>query len=364
MKIRCIEAGTVSGIRSQAIYHGLAYARTPATPDTVVLVTPGSPYMCIGYFQDAGQEIDLAWCRDHQLPVIRRETGGGAVYIDDGQLFVQWIFDPRSLPVRVDQRFQLFIEPLVETYKFFGIEAYYHPINDVHVAGRKIVGTGAGTIGEAQVVTGNFLFDFDFDTMLQAVNLPSQAFRQAVQDNLNKYLTTMTRELERLPAREEIAAVYRQKCAATLGVELQSGDFTDAEWQAIEEQEARLSKEEWLIKVQKQRPDHKLFKIHLGVWIGQVSKPYDGGQIGALVTLNEGLITGLELSWEGLERPYTLAEITTLMIGHLAEKEELIDLLMPVTGADDSLAWAACINQVYELQKLQTGNVTRLARRN
>ena len=88
MKLRLIDAGTVSGIRSQSIYHGLAYAQELETPNTIVLVTPGTPYMCVGFFQDVKNELDINYCNKNQLPIIRRETGGGAVYIDNGQLFV------------------------------------------------------------------------------------------------------------------------------------------------------------------------------------------------------------------------------------------------------------------------------------
>ncbi|MCH8231309.1 MAG: lipoate--protein ligase family protein [Bacteroidetes bacterium] len=160
MAVRLIDAGTVSFVRSQTLYHGLSYVQTPDTPDTIVLVTPQSRYMCIGFFQDAALELNLDYCQKNHIPVIRRETGGGTVYIVEGQLFVQWIFQKGVLPARSDHRFQLFIKPLVETYKFFGIDAYYHPVNDVHVDGKKIAGTGAGTIDDAEVVTGNFLFGF------------------------------------------------------------------------------------------------------------------------------------------------------------------------------------------------------------
>ena len=91
MVIRLIEAGTVSHLRSQTIYHGLAYARTEATPPTIVLATPAEPYVCVGFHQDIEAEIDLEYCASNDLPVLRRETGGGAVYLDSDQLFVQWV---------------------------------------------------------------------------------------------------------------------------------------------------------------------------------------------------------------------------------------------------------------------------------
>ena len=68
MNLRFIDAGTVSGLRSQTIYHGLGYAQTPETPDTIVLATPGTPYMCIGFFQDLENELDINYCRTKGLP--------------------------------------------------------------------------------------------------------------------------------------------------------------------------------------------------------------------------------------------------------------------------------------------------------
>ena len=55
--VRLIDAGVVSAIRSQALYHGLAHARTADSPDTVVLATPGEPYVCIGYHQNLEHTI-------------------------------------------------------------------------------------------------------------------------------------------------------------------------------------------------------------------------------------------------------------------------------------------------------------------
>jgi lipoate-protein ligase A len=83
------------------------------TPDTIILVSPNAPYVCIGYHQDIEKEVDLEYCKAHGLPVYRREVGGGAVYLDNGQLFTQWIFHKEDLPVSLEERFKLYIDPLV-----------------------------------------------------------------------------------------------------------------------------------------------------------------------------------------------------------------------------------------------------------
>ena len=357
MKIRFIDAGAVSGLRSQSIYHGLAYAQKPDTPDTIVLVTPETPYMCIGFFQDPEIELNMKYCRAKQLPVVRRETGGGAVYIDNGQLFVQWVFQQNSLPKRVDQRFQLFVKPLIETYKFFGIDAYYHPINDVHVAGKKIVGTGAGTIGEAQVVTGNFLFDFDYSTMINAINVPSDNFRNAVANNLQQYLTTMKQELEILPERKDVIKVYREKCEEILGLQSELGNFTDKELQLMEEWDNKFVDEDWLYQTSRKPSDNKLFKIHLGVWIGQVSEKIDGGILEALITMKDDYITEIKLAVKGLETlDYSVSELENSLIGILMDRELISQKVQSIVGDHFHNEWVDCIYKMKELQLQQTGN--------
>ena len=92
MAIRLIDAGTVSHLRSQTIYHGLAHARTESTPDTIVLATPAVPYVCVGFHQDLEWEIDLEFCRErggtplfNQTPYLTPEQAQTSFYAEDGR---------------------------------------------------------------------------------------------------------------------------------------------------------------------------------------------------------------------------------------------------------------------------------------
>jgi len=84
--------------RSQTVYHAVGYAMKESTPNTIIMVSPNGPYVSIGYHQDIQKEVDLDYCAQHNLPVYRREVGGGAVFLDNGQLFTQWIFHKEDLP--------------------------------------------------------------------------------------------------------------------------------------------------------------------------------------------------------------------------------------------------------------------------
>ncbi|MCK7483847.1 MAG: hypothetical protein M0C28_47775 [Candidatus Moduliflexus flocculans] len=73
--IRLLELGSVPAVRSQTCYHAAAYSLAEGTPDTVILVSPSEPYVCVGYHQEVDREVDRAYCRERGLPVFRREVG-------------------------------------------------------------------------------------------------------------------------------------------------------------------------------------------------------------------------------------------------------------------------------------------------
>ena len=291
--IRLIDAGTVPPLRSQTIYHGLAYAREETTPDTIVLATPAEPYVCVGFHQDIAHEIDADFCQAQGLLVLRRETGGGAVYLDSDQLFVQWVMGEGSLPTRIDRRFELFSRPLVSTYQQFGIDAQFRPVNDVHIEGRKIAGTGAARIGNAEVLVGNFIFDFDTAVMTKVLRAPSESFRDQVDRSLSKYMTSMSRELDAVPQRSEVSHAYIGECEKALQRELEVGELTAPEIEAIEEVERRFLSAGFLTRPGGlRRPG---VKIHEDVHVVERVHDVDGGSIRVTARLREGRIEDVSL---------------------------------------------------------------------
>ena len=191
--MRLYNLGKIPWQESQLIYHALAELGWEA----LSLVSPSSPYVCIGFHQDAEQEVDLEYCRTHQIPVFRRDLGGGAVYLDGDQLFFQLILrnDNPEVPKRKEVFYQKFLQPVVDVYRRIGIPAEYKPINDVMVGGRKISGTGVGEIGDRVVFVGNLILDFNYDEMARVLKVPDEKFRDKVYKTLKENLTTIRREL-------------------------------------------------------------------------------------------------------------------------------------------------------------------------
>lgn len=185
--------GKIPWEESQLIYHALAKLGR----ESLCLVSPATPYVCIGFHQDVEQEVDLEFCKANNIPIFRREVGGGAVFLDGKQLFFQLIIqrDNPIAPKRIDAFYKKFLQPVIEVHRQIGIEAQYKPVNDLVVETRKISGTGAAEIGDCIVFVGNLILDFDYDTMSRVLKIPDEKFRDKVKKTIEENLSTIKKEL-------------------------------------------------------------------------------------------------------------------------------------------------------------------------
>ena len=292
--IRLLDLQLVPPVRSQTIYHAVAYALDANSPDTIILVGPTEPYVCIGFHQELDKEVDVEFCGAHGLPMFRREVGGGAVYLDKNQVFAQWIFHRNGLPADLGERFALYIEPLVETYQALGIPANYRPINDIHVQGKKIGGTGAAQMGDAEVVVGSLMFDFNFELMSKVLKVSSEKMRDKIFQSLNEYMTTMTRQLGRTPDRAAVVKIYLAQVEAALGRQIVAGEPTARELAIAEELDRKFATDEWLY--QKGGLRQHGVKIHEDVRVIEAAHKAPGGLIRVTARVRDGRIDDLTLS--------------------------------------------------------------------
>jgi len=292
--IRLLDLALVPPVRSQTIYHAVAYALDASAPDTIILVAPTAPYVCIGFHQELEKEVDVEYCRTHGLPIYRREVGGGAVYLDKSQVFTQWIFHRHALPADLGERFALYVQPLVETYHALGIPANYRPINDVHVQGKKIGGTGAAQMGEAEVVVGSLMFDFNFELMSKVLKVSSEKMRDKIFQSLSDYMTTMTRELGKTPDRDAVVKIYLDQCEAALGRQIVRGEPTAKELALAEQLDRQAVTDEWLY--QKGGLRQVGVKIHEDVRVVEAAHKAPGGLIRITARVRDGRIDDVTLS--------------------------------------------------------------------
>lgn len=296
--VRFLDAGAVSPVRSQALYHGLAGCMDETAPDTVVLCRPAAPYFSVGHHQRPAEELDLDWCRKRGYPVIHRRIGGGTVFLDERQLFYQCVFHRRRAPFAVEAMYRRFLTPAVRTLQGLGLGASLEAVNEIEVDGRRIAGTGGGQIGEAVVVVGNLLLDFPAETMGRAWRVPSAQFRRLAEDGLRQHLLTLRGALGEPPSHAELGQRLRREYERALDRPLVPGSLTAAEEAAIRGEERRLGRLDVAGARERRRGAAlkitRRVRVHEWIWPGvggtaRVSARVADGRIEALVVAGGGM---------------------------------------------------------------------------
>jgi lipoate-protein ligase A len=279
--VKLYNPGKVPWDESQLIYHALAALGREA----LSLVSPVTPYVCIGFHQDAEQEVDLDYCRANHIPVFRRDLGGGAVYLDGDQLFFQLILkkDNPVVPKNKQAFYRKFLQPVINVYRHIGIAAEYKPVNDVIVETRKISGTGAGEIGDCIVFVGNLIVDFNYEMMARVLKVPDEKLRDKVNKTLRDNLSTIRRELGEKEAKQWDEPSLNGLMAKEFGKLLGPTEpcEKDRELQAkIDDLRARMVNEEWLHQKGK-RVAGRDVKIRAGLKVVHKMHKAPGGLIRA-----------------------------------------------------------------------------------
>lgn len=278
---------------SQGLYHAAAHLGQEA----LFILRPATPYVCIGYHQDAHQEIELDYAAEHNIPVFRREVGGGAVYLDSGQLFYQLVLhrDHPAAPADKAAFYRQFLAPVIETYRAFGVDAVYKPVNDIIANGRKVSGNGAAEINDMIVFVGNFILDFNYEMMSKILRVPDEKFRDKVYKTLQENLSTTRRETGSVPDTAALAADLVRRYETLLG------PLTPAEPDAallakVGELEAEMNTPDWLFENDRRRERAYEVKIREGVYVLQKMLKTPGGLLRVTAVNEDGLLRDVYLS--------------------------------------------------------------------
>ncbi len=212
--VRILDLGGMPAVHTQAIYHLLAERMGPNQPDTVVLTWPTSPYLCLGFHQVRDTVLDLEAVAD--LPVVRRRVGGGLTYLDADQVFYQFVFHHERVPPVPAALYRQQLRAPILAMRDLGVQAELRGVNEIEVGERRIAGIGAARIGEASVVVGNVLVDFDFEEMTRLWRTPNLGFAELARESLAAGLTTLRREGVSA-ARQDVVDALRRSISQNLG---------------------------------------------------------------------------------------------------------------------------------------------------
>jgi lipoate---protein ligase len=208
------------------------------------------PTALIGRHQALGQELDVDYCRSRGVGVVRRITGGGAIYLDEGQLGWGLVFHRKALGNGSLAETARDIcgavaagleSPLAETARdicvavaagleSLGVEARYRPRNDIEVDGRKLSGTGGFFDGDTLIYQGTVLVDLDPSAMVAALRVPRAKLEKRQLDSAAQRVVTLRELLG--PATPGLPAIQEALLRAfgeRFGMDWRQEPLTDAE---------------------------------------------------------------------------------------------------------------------------------------
>ncbi len=230
---RIIDTGVREGRSNIAFDAALIEERQAGrVPDTIRFLR-FPPTALIGRHQDLTREIDLAYCGDNGVGTVRRITGGGAIYLDEGQLGWELVFHRASLGIAaLPDLAREICNAAARGISALGVEAKFRPRNDIEVDGRKISGTGGFFDGDILIYQGTVLVDMNPQQMLGALKIPQSKLAKRKLDSAAERIVTLKELLgDDLPDIETIQAALIDGFSTGLGITAEPGSITEREEQ-------------------------------------------------------------------------------------------------------------------------------------
>ncbi len=128
------------------------------------------PTVICGRNQDMPLEVNLNYCRENGIDVVRRRSGGGCVYADMNNYMFSFV----TPGIDVEANFARYSRSIAEMLKSLGIDAKVSGRNDILVGDAKIAGNAFYICNGKSVAHGTMLFDIDEERLQHAIT-PSRA---------------------------------------------------------------------------------------------------------------------------------------------------------------------------------------------
>lgn len=138
------------------------------TNEDLFILWRNAPVVVLGKHQVAAQEVNVTYAEQEGIRVVRRCSGGGAVYHDLGNVNFTFIVNCDD-PAAMD--FRRFVQPVIRALAELGVAAEQSGRNDMLVAGRKISGNAQRLYKKRFMHHGTLLFDVDFDQLTKVLNV-------------------------------------------------------------------------------------------------------------------------------------------------------------------------------------------------
>ncbi len=157
--------------------------------DEVFMLWRNAPSIIIGRYQNTQAEINADYVKEHDIMVVRRMTGGGAVFHDLGNLNFTFVQNG------TDGDFRSFTEPILKALRSLGVEAEFQGRNDLAINGQKISGNAQCVHNGRMLHHGTLLFSVMMSKLADALKVNPLKFADKAVKSVRKRVTNISEHL-------------------------------------------------------------------------------------------------------------------------------------------------------------------------
>lgn len=157
--------------------------------DDIFMLWRNEPSVIVGRFQNSLAEINLDFVNNKEIKVVRRLTGGGAVFHDLGNLNFTFIESNSH------GDFRSFTQPILEMLQSLGVDARFEGRNDLMINGQKFSGNAQCKHNKRTMHHGTLLFSTEMNDMSEALKVNPLKFEDKAVKSVRKRVTNISSHL-------------------------------------------------------------------------------------------------------------------------------------------------------------------------
>lgn len=123
------------------------------------------PTVIFGRNQVMENEVNVPYCRELGIDLVRRKSGGGCVYSDQGNIMLSYI----TSGTNVEEVFGVYLDRVTAALRKLGFDAARSSHNDVLIGDCKVSGNAFFVLPHSSIVHGTMLYDTDFSVLERAI---------------------------------------------------------------------------------------------------------------------------------------------------------------------------------------------------
>lgn len=207
------------------------------------------PTVIIGSFQSLANEVDIEAAQRHGVSVVRRISGGGAMFVEPGNTITYSLSVPGSLVegLSFERSYAYLDDWVLGALAEIGVRATYKPLNDIASDAGKIAGAAQKRLADGTVLHHvTMAYDIDADKMLQVLRVGREKLSDKGTASANKRVDPVRSQtgMSRADVIEAMLRHFRSRYSA------QDGEITQTEYAAAQKLvEEKFSTAEWTARV-------------------------------------------------------------------------------------------------------------------